>query len=53
MAIVLVNDVLKYHMIFLNNYVIMSMYSRAILFYSFTIFPSHVIVIVRNQNLAI
>ena len=28
-------------------------YSRAILFYCFNIFPSHVIIIVRNQNLAI
>ena len=50
-AIVLVNDVLKYHMIIINNYFIMSklqVYSHAILFYHFNIYPSHVIVIVRN-----
>ena len=48
--IFLINDVLKYHMIIINNYFIMSklhVYSRAILFYYFNIFPSHVIVIVR------
>ena len=55
-AIFLVNDVLKYHMIIINNYFIISRFhvnSRAILFYYFNIFPLHVIVIVRNQSLAI
>ena len=55
-AIFLVNDVLKYHMIIINNYFIISkfhMNSRAILFYYFNIFPLHVIVIVRNRSLAI
>ena len=55
-AIFLVNDALKYHMIIINNYFIISKFhvnSRAILLYYFNIFPLHVIVIVRNRSLAI